>query len=95
MGPLDLISSGVASFADPFTFFLVAAGSVLGIIFGAIPGLTATMGMAIFLPMTFSMNDIQGIVFLIGIYVGACYSGSIPSILVNIPGTPLIHCHRL
>ncbi len=88
MGAFDLITSGAAAFTDPFTLFLVVAGSVLGIIFGAIPGLTATMGMAIFLPMTFSMTDVQGIVFLIGIYVGACYSGSIPSILVNIPGTP-------
>ena len=61
---------------------------MLGIIFGAIPGLTATMGMAIFLPMTFAMSDINGILFLLGIYVGACYSGSLSSILVNIPGTP-------
>ena len=66
----------------------MVAGSALGIIFGAIPGLTATMGMAIFLPMTFAMNDINGILFLIGIYVGSCYSGSLSSILVNIPGTP-------
>ena len=46
------------------------------------------MGMAIFLPMTFAMSDTHGILFLIGIYVGACYSGSLSAILVNIPGTP-------
>ncbi len=88
MGTFDLLTAGLANFTSPYSLFLVVAGSVLGIIFGAIPGLTATMGMAIFLPMTFAMNDINGILFLIGIYVGSCYSGSLSSILVNIPGTP-------
>jgi len=84
----SLITAGLPTFGNPYSVFLVVAGSVLGIIFGAIPGLTATMGMAIFLPMTFTMSDINGMLFLIGIYVGACYAGSLSSILVNIPGTP-------
>jgi len=88
VGAFDLLTAGLPTFGSFYSIFLVVAGSVLGIIFGAIPGLTATMGMAIFLPMTFAMNDINGILFLIGIYVGACYSGSLSSILVNIPGTP-------
>ncbi len=88
MGIFDLITAGLPTFGSFYSIFLVVAGSVLGIAFGAIPGLTATMGMAIFLPMTFPMSDINGILFLIGIYVGACYSGSLSSILVNIPGTP-------
>ena len=88
MGTFDLLTAGLPTFTSFYSIFLVVAGSVLGIIFGAIPGLTATMGMAIFLPMTFAMSDINGILFLLGIYVGACYSGSLSSILVNIPGTP-------
>jgi putative tricarboxylic transport membrane protein len=88
MEAFELLTAGLSNYAQPFTLFLLIAGSVLGIIFGAIPGLTATMGMAIFLPVTFAMSDINGIVFLIGIYVGACYSGSLSAILVNIPGTP-------
>lgn len=44
--------------------------------------------MAIFLPMIFAMSDINGMLFLVGIFVGACYAGSLSSILVNIPGTP-------
>ncbi|WP_300460194.1 tripartite tricarboxylate transporter permease [Desulfobacula sp.] len=84
----SLLTAGLPTFGNPYSVFLVVAGSVLGIIFGAIPGLTATMGMAIFLPMTFSMSDINGMLFLVGIYVGACYAGSLSSILVNIPGTP-------
>lgn len=88
MGVFELLTAGLQTFGSLYSVFLVVAGSVLGIIFGAIPGLTATMGMAIFLPMTFGMSDINGILFLIGIYVGACYSGSLSAILVNIPGTP-------
>lgn len=88
METLSLITAGLSNFADPYALFLIVAGSMLGIFFGAIPGLTATMGMAIFLPVTFTMSDVNGIIFLIGIYVGSCYSGSLSAILVNIPGTP-------
>ena len=88
MGTFDLIFAGLPTFYSFYSIFLVIAGSVLGIVFGAIPGLTATMGMAIFLPMTFAMSDINGMLFLIGIFVGACYAGSLSAILVNIPGTP-------
>lgn len=88
MGTFELITAGLANMTSAHAILLVVAGSVLGMIFGAIPGLTATMGMAIFLPITFGMTDLNGIVFLIGIYVGACYSGSLSAILVNIPGTP-------
>ncbi len=84
----DMITAGLPTFTSPYSIFLVIAGSGLGIVFGAIPGLTATMGMAIFLPMTFGMSDLNGMLFLIGIYVGACYAGSLSAILVNIPGTP-------
>lgn len=84
----SFLTAGLPTFGNPYSIFLVVTGSILGIVFGAIPGLTATMGMAIFLPMTFTMSDINGMLFLIGIYVGACYAGSLSSILVNIPGTP-------
>lgn len=88
MGSFDLLFAGLSNFTSLHSLSLILAGNLLGIVFGMIPGLTATMGMAIFLPMTFVMNDINGILFLIGIYVGACYAGSLPAILVNIPGTP-------
>lgn len=88
MGVFELLTAGLPTFSSLYSIIIVIAGNILGIIFGAIPGLTATMGMAIFLPMTFAMNDLNGMLFLIGIYVGACYSGSLSAILVNIPGTP-------
>lgn len=88
MDTFDLLLAGLTNFTKPYSLFLIVAGNVLGIIFGVVPGLTATMGMAIFLPMTFAMSDVNGMLFLIGIFVGACYAGSISAILVNIPGTP-------
>jgi putative tricarboxylic transport membrane protein len=88
MDTFDLLIAGLPNFTKPYSLFLIVAGNVLGIVFGVVPGLTATMGMAIFLPMTSAMSDVNGMLFLIGIFVGACYAGSISAILVNIPGTP-------
>ena len=66
----------------------VAIGSVvLGIIIGCIPGLTVTLGIILFIPMTYGMNTITAFIGLLGIYVGGCYGGSISAILINTPGT--------
>lgn len=66
----------------------VLLGIFLGLIFGAIPGLGATLGLAVLLPLTLPLDGIDAILFLIGIYNGALYGGSIPAILINVPGTP-------
>src|SRR5699024_7351816 len=57
-------------------------------IFGSIPGLSATMAIALFIPVTFTMEPLIGISFLLGIYCGGMYGGAIPSILIGTPGTP-------
>jgi len=67
---------------------LLFLGTALGIVFGAIPGLTATMGLALLVPFTFSMDPAAGLLMLAGIYVGAMYGDAIPAILINTPGTP-------
>ena len=64
------------------------AGVAAGICIGALPGLTATMGVALLLPLTFGMDATAGILMLLGIYVGAIYGGSISAILLHTPGTP-------
>lgn len=64
------------------------AGVTGGVIIGALPGLTATMGVAILLPFTFGMDAVTGLIMLVGIYIGAIYGGSISAILLNTPGTP-------
>ena len=73
---------------DPFILFLLAVGTIVGIIFGSIPGLTATMALVMFLPVTYSMTPIQGISMLVALYIGGISGGLISAILLNIPGTP-------
>ena len=69
------------------TILFVVIGTILGSIIGAIPGLTCTMAMAIFVPFTFFMDPMQGIPFLLGLYKGGTYGGSISAILIGTPGT--------
>lgn len=68
-------------------FLAISAGVSLGITLGAIPGLTATMAIALVIPITFYMNPIVSIAMLIGAYKGGLYGGSISAILIGTPGT--------
>lgn len=79
--------AGLAILADPTAVMATLGGLVLGITVGAIPGLTATMTIAVLMPLTFFMPPAVGIGFLLGIYKGAVYGGSIPAVLINTPGT--------
>lgn len=67
---------------------ILILSATLGIIIGALPGLTATMGVALLLPVTFGMDAVSGILLLVGVYFGAIYGGSISAILIRTPGTP-------
>ncbi|MCD6299641.1 MAG: tripartite tricarboxylate transporter permease, partial [Dehalococcoidales bacterium] len=78
----------LANVFDPFNFSLMTAGVAVGIVVGALPGLTATMALAILVPFTFTMHPIPALMMLGGVYVGAIYGGSIAAILINTPGTP-------
>lgn len=72
----------------PFNLLLALAGVALGTIIGALPGLSATMAVAILVPFTFSMAPASGLIALGAIYTGAIYGGAFSAILVNTPGTP-------
>jgi len=74
--------------SDPFSVFLLMFGVFVGIIFGSIPGLTATLGVTLFIPFTYTMSAVQGICMLIAVYVGGISGGLITATLINIPGTP-------
>ncbi|UYG03808.1 tripartite tricarboxylate transporter permease [Halomonas sp. LR3S48] len=76
------------SFLDIFFFLLVAFGALVGIIFGAIPGMTATMAVAVCLPLTYALGLNHGLALLLGLYVGGISGGMVPAVLLNIPGTP-------
>ena len=88
MVDLKLLLHGFGTVLSGYNLIALVLGSFFGIIIGAIPGLTATMGIALLVPFTFGMTPITGIVMLLGIYTGAIYGGGIASILVNTPGTP-------
>ncbi len=88
MFDIHLLLSGFSAIASVEVFPFLVLGSLLGIIVGAIPGLTATMAIALLIPFTFSMNPISGIVMLLAIYAGGIYAGGIASILIRTPGTP-------
>lgn len=79
---------GLLHALSPSTLLFEIVGVLIGIIFGAIPGLTATLAIALFVPVTFLMQPDQGMIMLGGIYAGAIFGGSISAILLNIPGTP-------
>lgn len=78
----------VQSAFSPTVLFYMIVGVGAGICIGALPGLTATMGVALLLPLTFGMDATAGILMLLGIYVGAIYGGSISAVLLHTPGTP-------
>ncbi|MFL9825686.1 tripartite tricarboxylate transporter permease [Rhodoplanes sp. SY1] len=76
------------TFANFTTLFNVCWATLVGITIGALPGLTATMGVALLTTLTYKMAPEQAILVLISCYVGAIYGGSRSAILLNIPGTP-------
>lgn len=78
---INLISS-------PANITILFVASFLGIVFGAMPGLTATLGVALLTALTYSLGADTALLALLGMYVGAIYGGSYPAILINIPGTP-------
>ncbi len=65
----------------------VIPGLLIGLVFGALPGISITMAMALFLPMTLYMEFLPAIIFLTSIFTGAGFGGSVPAVLMNIPGT--------
>lgn len=78
----------IFNFISPLFVLLAVAGTFIGIVFGAIPGLTATMAVAVSLPLTYSLGLENGLALLLGLYVGGISGGLVPAILLGIPGTP-------
>lgn len=85
---LDLFQQGFEAVFTLQIFGLVLFGTVVGIIFGAIPGLTSTMAVALFLPITYTLGPAAGISLLVALFIGGTSGGLISAILLKIPGTP-------
>ncbi|MDN5926809.1 MAG: tripartite tricarboxylate transporter permease [Hyphomicrobiales bacterium] len=82
---------GLANFLDaltPLNFSFALFGVAVGTIIGAIPGLTATMAVAVLVPLTFTLHPASALILLGAIYTGAIYGGAYSAILLNTPGTP-------
>lgn len=79
---------GFATVSSPYNFMLMVIGIILGVLIGVLPGLGGANGVAILLPLTFSMNPTSAIILLTCIYWGALFGGAITAILFNIPGEP-------
>ena len=88
MAEISALFHGFAVVLSPFNFLLMMIGIVLGVIIGVLPGLGGANGVAILLPLTFSMPPTSAIIMLSCIYWGALFGGAITSVLFNIPGEP-------
>ena len=85
---LESFAIGAQAILNPLCLLNILFGVTLGIVFGAIPGLSATMALALFLPITYSMDPVAGIVLLVSMHIGGISGGLISAILTRIPGTP-------
>ncbi|MEM4781049.1 MAG: tripartite tricarboxylate transporter permease, partial [Halalkalicoccus sp.] len=79
---------GLSLVFQPLALLLIVFGVIVGMTMGSIPGMTATMSVAVLVSFTFGMNPTEGMMLLLGVYGGALYAGSIPAILIRTPGTP-------
>ena len=85
---MDLFLQGSALLFNIPNFIYMNIGLLLGVVFGAIPGLTVILCIVLFLPFTYSLGAIESFMFLLGIYCAGSYGGSISAILIKTPGTP-------
>ena len=72
---------------QPMNLVIMFGSMIIGIIFGVLPGLSATIAIALFASITYGASLDMALTVLLGVYVGAIYGGSISAILINIPGT--------
>ncbi|MCG8558187.1 MAG: tripartite tricarboxylate transporter permease [Hyphomicrobiales bacterium] len=82
------LNMGLETFLHWHNVLAVFVGVATGIFIGSIPGMTATMAVALLVPLTFTLEPVTALALLIGVYKGGIYGGSIAAILINTPGTP-------
>ncbi|MCL4440962.1 MAG: tripartite tricarboxylate transporter permease [Firmicutes bacterium] len=86
---IDTMLQGLALMLQPEALLYQFLGMILGLIFGAIPGLSGIQALAILIPFVFTMDANVAFSFLLGAHVATCFGGSITAILLNVPGTSL------
>ncbi|MCI8648836.1 MAG: Tat pathway signal protein [Anaerotruncus sp.] len=85
---MELVVNGFLSIGNPLCLTVILVGVIIGIVFGAMPGLSTTMAVALFLPVTYGLESTAAMALLMGLYIGAISGGLVSAILLKIPGTP-------
>jgi putative tricarboxylic transport membrane protein len=85
---LEPVIEGLSLIADPFNLFLIFMGVLIGVIVGALPGLSSPMAVALLLPFTISLEPVPAIAMMAALYCAGTFGGSITAILINAPGAP-------
>lgn len=85
---MEPVIEGLSLLADPFYIGLIFAGVLIGVIVGALPGLSSPMAVALLLPFTISLEPVAAISMMAALYCAGTFGGSITAILINAPGAP-------
>ncbi len=86
---LTLLGAGIVNAVQPLNFAMIVLGLVIGILAGALPGITMVNSIVLVLPFTYLMGIVPSLLLMIGVYCGGVFGGSITGILFNIPGDPM------
>jgi putative tricarboxylic transport membrane protein len=89
LGQLEFFGAGLMHSFDPLNFLMILLGLVIGVLAGALPGITMLNAIVLVLPFTYLMDIVPSLLLMIGIYCGGIFGGSITGILFNIPGDPM------
>ena len=92
---MELMFEVIRDLLSVDTLLISLAGTAIGVVLGAIPGMNGGIGIAVMLPFTYAMSPAVGLLFLGGMYLGSSYGGSISAILINCPGTSEAACTAL
>ncbi len=92
---MEGLIGGFATVLEPFNLLLIFVGTAMGILVGALPGLSSPMAIIVLLPLTYTMETLPALLTMIGVYVGTKLGGSFSAILLRTPGTPAGACTAL
>jgi len=85
---ISLFLQAVDLVFTPFNLSMIIGGMLLGVFFGALPGISSSMGIVLMIPFTYYMGIMPSVILLVALYAGSAYGGSITAIMFNTPGTP-------
>ncbi|MBW2031316.1 MAG: tripartite tricarboxylate transporter permease, partial [Deltaproteobacteria bacterium] len=88
MFDLEILLSTLKIMLRPHGIFILLSGTIIGMVFGAVPGLSGVTAMVVLIPMTFGMEPVTAMLLLGAAYGAATYGGAVPAILINTPGEP-------